>query len=78
MLISLYDGPEQLDKFKKMISDAKILKIFILRDRWYSDKIDYGVKLTNRTGTIKIGNQPEIDLKKMFLSILSSFNRLEW
>ncbi len=65
LLISLYDGPEQLDKFKKMISDAKIPEDFvILRDRWYSDKIDYGVKLTNRTGTIKIGNQPEIDLKK--------------
>jgi radical SAM protein with 4Fe4S-binding SPASM domain len=60
-LISLYDGPEQLDKFKKIIYETKIDKNFvILRDRWYSDKIDYGVKLTNRTGTITIGNQPNV------------------
>lgn len=61
LLISLYDGPEQLDKFKKIIDETKIDKNFvILRDRWYSDKIDYGVKLTNRTGTITIGNQPNV------------------
>jgi radical SAM protein with 4Fe4S-binding SPASM domain len=61
LLISLYDGPEQLNKFKKIIDETKIDKDFvILRDRWYSDKIDYGVKLTNRTGTVTIGNQPEV------------------
>ena len=61
LLISLYDGPEQLDKFKKIIDETKIEKNFvILRDRWYSDKIDYGVKLTNRTGTVIIGNQPDV------------------
>ena len=65
LLISLYDGPEQIKKFKNMISDSGVPEDFvILRDRWYSDKIDYGVKLTNRTGTISIGNQPDVDLKK--------------
>ena len=60
LLISLYDGPEQLFKFKKMIQDCNIPENFVvLRDRWYSDKIDYGVKLTNRVGTVKIGNQPD-------------------
>ena len=34
--------------------------LVILRDRWYSDKVDYGVKLTNRAGTISIGNQPDV------------------
>ena len=30
----------------------------ILRDRWYDDTQNFGVKLnTNRTGTVKIGNQ---------------------
>ena len=62
LLISLYDGPEQIVKFKKMIKDLNIPDDFvILRDRWYSDKIDYGVKLTNRVGTIKMGNQPKIE-----------------
>jgi radical SAM protein with 4Fe4S-binding SPASM domain len=61
LLISLYDGPEQLAKFKQIIEDVNIPSDFvILRDRWYSDKIDYGVKLTNRVGTINVGNQPEI------------------
>ena len=65
LLISLYDGPEQMEKFKKMIQEEKIPWDFvILRDRWYSDKIDYGVKLTNRTGTIKSGNQPKINLNQ--------------
>ena len=60
LLISLYDGPEQILKFKKMISECNIPENFVvLRDRWYSDRIDYGVKLTNRVGTVKIGNQPD-------------------
>ena len=65
LLISLYDGPEQLEKFPKMIEETGVPKEFvILRDRWYSDKIDFGVKLTNRTGTIEIGNQPEVNIKQ--------------
>lgn len=57
-LISMYDGPEQIDKFKKIISQAKIPEDFvILRDRWYDDSQNFGVKLTNRTGTVKMGNQ---------------------
>ena len=61
LLISLYDGPEQIIKFKKIIKETNIPEEFvILRDRWYSDKIDFGVKLTNRVGTINIGNQPEV------------------
>ena len=72
LLISLYDGPEQILKFKKMISECNIPENFVvLRDRWYSDKIDYGVKLTNRVGTVKIGNQPDTeDFKKKNVFIL--------
>ena len=60
LLISLYDGSVQLKKFQNMIERNKIPKDFvILRDRWYSDKKDYGVKLTNRVGTVSVGNQPD-------------------
>ncbi|MEK0419578.1 MAG: hypothetical protein RIQ65_271 [Pseudomonadota bacterium] len=60
VLISLYDGPEQLIKFKDLIKKLNIPEDFvILRDRWYSDKQDYGVKLTNRVGTVNVGNQPK-------------------
>ena len=62
LLISLYDGEHQVQKFKKMIKNSGIPNDFvILRDRWYSDKVDFGVKLTNRVGTIDIGNQNETD-----------------
>ena len=61
LLISLYDGEEQISKFKKMAKDAKVPEDFvILRDRWHGADKDYGLKLTNRTGTIDIGNQDSI------------------
>ena len=56
----MYDGPEQVDKFKKMVKESKVPSDFvILRDRWYDETQNFGVKLTNRTGTMKIGNQLE-------------------
>ena len=61
LLISLYDGPHQVEKFKKMREESGVPEDFvILRDRWYDEKSEYGLKLTNRTGTIKIGPQPEL------------------
>ena len=60
LLISMYDGPEQITKFKKMTKEAKVPSDFvILRDRWYDEKKDYGIKLTNRVGTINIGKQDQ-------------------
>ncbi len=68
LLISMYDGEHQRKKFQKMIQESKVPKDFvILRDRWYDEKKDYGLKLTNRTGTIKIGDQEEVGkYKKCF------------
>ena len=65
LLISLYDGSDQLKKFQKMIEKNKIPKDFvILRDRWYSDKNDFGVKLTNRVGTVSAGKQDKVQINK--------------
>ena len=68
LLISMYDGEHQIAKFKKMTEIAGVPDDFvILRDRWYDAKKDYGLKLTNRTGTINIGTQEEIGkYKKCF------------
>ena len=61
LLISMYDGEHQIEKFNKMILKAEVPKDFvILRDRWYDSSKDYGLKLTNRTGTINIGEQEKI------------------
>ena len=62
VVISMYDGPEQIKKFKKIIKLSKVPDDFvILRDRWYDKNSNFGVKLTNRAGTIKIGNQIKND-----------------
>ena len=57
----MYDGPSD-KKFKKIIKTSKVPEDFvILRDRWYDKDNNFGVKLTNRTGTIKIGSQIKLD-----------------
>ena len=68
LLVSMYDGKHQVKEFERMIEESKVPKDFvILRDRWYDSKKDYGLKLTNRTGTISIGNQEEVGkYKKCF------------
>tara|TARA_B100000686_G_scaffold198632_1_gene205466 strand:- start:265 stop:1137 length:873 start_codon:yes stop_codon:yes gene_type:complete len=61
ILVSMYDGPEQIEKFKKMTMQANVPEdLVILRDRWYDKYNDFGVKLTNRTGTVKTGDQEKI------------------
>ena len=61
LLISMYDGKHQIDKFNKMVKDSGVPDDFvILRDRWYGADTDYGLKLTNRTGTVSVGDQEEV------------------
>jgi EPS-associated MarR family transcriptional regulator len=61
LLISMYDGEHQIEKFNKMALEAKVPDDFvILRDRWYDAKKDYGLKLTNRAGSISIGDQEKV------------------
>lgn len=62
VLVSMYDGPEQINKFQEMTKKANVPEEFIiLRDRWYDKYNDFGVKLTNRAGTISAGDQDNKD-----------------
>ena len=62
VLVSMYDGPHQIEKFTEMAKKANVpSELMLLRDRWYGAEQDYGVKLTNRAGTIKTGNQLETE-----------------
>jgi radical SAM protein with 4Fe4S-binding SPASM domain len=62
MIISMYDGPHQVDFFTKMFKKANISSdSYVLRDRWYDIDEDYGVKLTNRAGATTSGYQDKID-----------------
>ena len=61
VLVSMYDGPNQIEKFKSMTKQANVPEdLVILRDRWYDKYNDFGVKLTNRAGTIETGDQEKI------------------
>ncbi len=65
LIISMYDGEHQIDYFEKMIEEAGIEKDFVvLRNRWHNSEEDFGVKLTNRVGNIKIGDQKEININR--------------
>ena len=65
VLVSMYDGPEQIEKFEKMKKNANVPEdLLILRDRWYDKYNDFGVKLTNRAGTINTGIQEKVDKNK--------------
>ena len=60
--ISVYSSE---NRYKNLIKMFKALNIpenkYILRDRWYKEDKNYGVKLTNRAGTVHVGNQPIIN-----------------
>ena len=61
VLISMYDGPEQVENFQKIFSVAGLSEdYFILRDRWHSEEDAFGLKLTNRGGAIDVGNQDPV------------------
>ena len=62
LLVSMYDGPHQVDYFEKMFKKVGVSSDkYVLRDRWYGVKADYGVKLTNRGGTVKEGYQEDVN-----------------
>jgi len=62
LLISMYDGPHQVDKMEQIMKDAGVNEHqYVLRDRWHPVEEDYGLALTNRAGTVSKGNQTTID-----------------
>ena len=62
-VVSMYDGPHQVQHFKSMFDELKCSEEqYLLRDRWHSEEDGYGLKLTNRAGTINIGIQDPVDV----------------
>ncbi|MEM9400231.1 MAG: radical SAM/SPASM domain-containing protein [Verrucomicrobiota bacterium] len=63
--VSMYDGEQQTEKFEKMFRSAGINQDhFILRDRWHHADEEYGLKLTNRAGTLNLQGQLPVDTTK--------------
>ena len=79
IVVSLYDGPHQIQKFKNLFykSNAKT-DHFILRDRWYNEDEGYGLMLTNRAGTLNLKNKnlPNNIEKKCFYAHYSMM--IDW
>lgn len=61
VLVSLYDGPHQVEMFRGLFDRAGYRPDqYALRDRWYGWEKDWGVKLTNRAGAVTVGDQPPV------------------
>jgi radical SAM protein with 4Fe4S-binding SPASM domain len=53
LVISMYDGPEQIEYFNNLFDECGIDKdLYTLRDRWYDEDEDYGLIYTNRAGSM--------------------------
>ena len=60
LCISMYDSPDQIERFTSLMSKCNIPEDkYILRDRWHSKDDDYGLKLTNRAGFLHAGPDPK-------------------
>ena len=54
LLISVYDGDEAAEKFQKMCDDNKLDKSqYVIRNRYMGEEKDFGMTLSNRSGTLK-------------------------
>ena len=61
LVISMYDGPEQIMYFTDMMKKADIPKTFYsLRDRWHKGE-EFSDYITNRAGTVKSGKQIKVE-----------------
>lgn len=58
-VVSMYDGPHQTEIFTERFRAAGCSD-FLLRDRWHTEADDFGLKLTNRGGTVTVGDQDEV------------------
>lgn len=64
-VVSMYDGPHQIDHFRKIFSEAECSEEhYVLRDRWHNEEDSFGLKLTNRAGRVSVGKQDPIDAMK--------------
>ena len=58
IVVSLYDGPEQVEKFQNLFEATGIDKEkYVLRDRWYKEEDGWGLMVTNRAGTLNLKNK---------------------
>ena len=68
-VVSMYDGPEQIESFDTLFASCGIDKsLYSLRDRWYDESEDYGLLYTNRAGNIGFEHLSDIAKQKLITS----------
>jgi len=68
-VISLYDGPEQIEYFNSLFNSCGVDKsLYSLRDRWYDESEDFGLLYTNRAGNIGFTSLSDIAKEKLINS----------
>ena len=65
LLISVYDGPEDMKKFKKMCKDARLESYqYVIRNRYLPPEKDFGITISNRGGLMEKAGHAIKSLKK--------------
>ena len=65
LLISVYDGPEDMIKFQKMCESAGLnKKQYVIRNRYLPPEQDFGITMSNRGGMLKNAKHVVEPLKK--------------
>ena len=68
-VVSMYDGPEQIEYFNNLFNSCNIDKnLYSLRDRWYDESEDYGLLYTNRAGNIGFKHLSDTAKQKLMKS----------
>lgn len=60
VVVSMYDGPHQVAHFEDLFARRGMSADagdYVLRDRWHTEADAFGLKLTNRAGTVDAGHQ---------------------
>lgn len=75
-IVSLYDGPHQVDHFKNIFAKANITEDkYFLRHRWHDIGTDFSLLLTNRAGLVN-GKQSTHRKKPCYYT--SYFFAIDW
>ncbi len=79
LVVSLYDGPEQIKQYEKLFSKVGIDKSkYVLRDRWYKEDDGWGLMVTNRAGTLDLKNK-NLPEKKDFTCYYTHYSMMiDW
>jgi len=63
--ISMYDGPEQIDKFKKVQEECRLTnEQFAARPRYLSEEETFGLTINNRGGVVDLKEYNVVPLEQ--------------